>query len=404
VTTGSEGAATRVLRIGVIGLGRAFSLMLPTFTSDPRVRLVAAADPRPEARARFAADFGGATFQYGSSLCRDADVDVVYVASPHQLHAEHAVRAAEAGRHVLVEKPMAVSLGDARRMVDAAARAQVALIVGHSHSFDLPILHTRRLIASGRFGRVCMISAQQYTDYLYRPRRPEELVTAQGGGVLFSQAAHQVDIARLLAGGVATRVTARAGAWDRARATEGAYAAVLDFAHGAFASLVYNGYGRFDTDELCGDIGELGDARDPDRPGGARRQLAAIADAGAETARKMARNYGGAAFAASAAAPRWHEHFGMVVVSCEGADLRPLPTGVMIYGDERPTLDPLPRPVVPRVEVIDELYAAVAQGAAPQHDGAWGLATLEACLAMLQSARDGGSVSLAHQCPWRDRP
>jgi phthalate 4,5-cis-dihydrodiol dehydrogenase len=89
-------------------------------------------------------------------------------------------------------------------------------------------------------------------------------------------------------------------------------------------------------------------------------------------------------------------------VSCEGADLRPLPTGVMVYGDERPRLEPLPRPIVPRVEVIDELYAAVVHGIAPSHDGAWGLATLEVCLAMLESAREGRGVALAHQRPWRD--
>jgi phthalate 4,5-cis-dihydrodiol dehydrogenase len=390
-----------VLRIGVIGLGRAFTLMLPTFVADARVRLAAAADPRPEARARFAADFGGATFDDADAMCHDADVDVVYVASPHELHARHVVCAAQAGRHVLVEKPMAVTLAEAQRMVEAAARAQVALVVGHSHSFDLPILHTRRIVASGRHGRLRMVSAQQYTDYMYRPRRPEELDTAQGGGVLFSQAAHQVDIVRLLAGGVAQRVMAQTGAWDAARPTEGAYAALLEFAGGAFASLVYNGYGRFDSDELCGDIGELGDARDPARHGRARRQLAALG-AEKEAAAKMARNYGGATFGGVPETQRWHQHFGMVLVSCEGADLRPLPTGVMVYGDERPRLEPLPRPIVPRVEVIDELYAAVVHGIAPSHDGAWGLATLEVCLAMLESAREGRGVALAHQRPWRD--
>ena len=78
------------LRIGVIGLGRAFTLMLPTFIVDPRVRVVAAADPSPAARARFASDFGGPAHADVAALCADPGVDVVYIASPHQFHAEHA--------------------------------------------------------------------------------------------------------------------------------------------------------------------------------------------------------------------------------------------------------------------------------------------------------------------------
>ena len=86
-------------------------------------------------------------------------------------------------------------------MIAAARHAGVHLIVGHSHSFDAPILRTRALIASGEYGAVRMITALNYTDFLMRPRRPEELDTAQGGGAVFNQAAHQVDIVRLLGGG-----------------------------------------------------------------------------------------------------------------------------------------------------------------------------------------------------------
>jgi phthalate 4,5-cis-dihydrodiol dehydrogenase len=393
----------RVLRVGAIGLGRAFSLMLPTFRQDPRVRLVAAADPRPEARVRFAADFGGSTFADAEALCDHEGIDVVYVASPHPLHARHVELAAAAGRHVLVEKPMAVTLDEAERMVAATERAGVTLIVGHSHSFDAPILAARRLIAGGRYGSPRMLSAQNYTDFMYRPRRPEELVTAQGGGVVFSQGAHQVDIVRLLAGGRAATVSAHTGSWDASRPTEGAYAATLTFAEGAFASLIYSGYGRFDSDELCGDIGELGTPRDPTRYGRARRNLARLADAKAEAAAKAARNYGGDAFSEANTSAPWHQHFGMVVVSCEGADLRPLPTGVMVYASDRAWLEPLSPPSVPRAEVIDELHAAVVDGVPPSHDGRWGLATLEACVGLLESAATGNAVRLVRQCAWRER-
>ena len=146
-----------------------------------------------------------------------------------------------------------------------AKKGGVKTIVGHSRSFDAPVLRLRALIARGEFGAVRMINAINYADYVYRPRRPEELDTAQGGGAIFSQAAHQVDIVRLLGGGLVTGVRAATGAWDKTRPTEGAYAALLTFANGAFASLSYNGYGHFDSDEFQGWIGEMGLPKAPCR-------------------------------------------------------------------------------------------------------------------------------------------
>jgi len=84
-------------------------------------------------------------------------------------------------------------------------------------------------------------------------------------------------------------------------------------------------------------------------------------------------------------------------VSCEAADLRPTPTGVMIYQNGAARLDPLSSPSVPRAEVIDELYAAVVNGTPPLHSGAWAMTTLEVCLAILQSSRESRDITLAHQ-------
>ncbi|HVL73351.1 MAG TPA: Gfo/Idh/MocA family oxidoreductase [Beijerinckiaceae bacterium] len=383
------------VRLGVAGLGRAFVLMLPTLSRHPRVRLVAAADPRPEARERFVRDFSGRAYAEVAELCADPDIEAVYLATPHQFHAAHVSLAAAAGKHVLVEKPMAVTLDECVAMVEATRRAGVHLVVGHSHSFDAPYRRTRALIESGAFGAVRMIHALNCTDFLYRPRRPEELATAEGGGVVFSQAAHQVDIVRLLGGGRVASVRAATGAWDPARPTEGAYSALLTFADGAFASLTYSGYGRFDTDEFCGWIGEMGQRRDPDRYGAARSQLEGLSGTEAEIALKTARMYGGGA-EPPAGDPPLHNHFGFVLVSCDRADLRPLPDGVMIYADER-RLDPLPAPAVPRAEVVDEFADAVRLGRPPLHSGAWGLATMEVCLAILRSAADGREIATTRQ-------
>lgn len=363
------------LRIGVAGLGRAFSLMAPAFR-DPRVQLVAAADPRPEALEQFQKEYRGRAFPSVEAMCGDPGIDLVYVATPHELHAPHACAALSAGKSVLVEKPMALTLEDARRMIHAARHSGAQLVVGHSHSFDAPILHARKLIDSQSFGRLRMITGLYFTDFVYRPRRPGELAAA-----LQNQAAHHVDIARLLAGGRVRSVRAFTGDWDRARPANGAYSCLLGFDNGVCASLTYSGYAHFDSDELTGWIGELGQ----------RKQPSGFAK-GPPDEQKNARNYGGPQFKELERVA--HEHFGMLVVSCEKADLRPLPDGVMIYGDAERRLDALPPPRIPRVEVIDEIYAAVAEGKAPLHSGESALATLQVCLAMLDSARQGKEILL----------
>jgi phthalate 4,5-cis-dihydrodiol dehydrogenase len=376
------------LKIGVAGLGRAFAVTSPAFC-DPRVELVAAADPRREALEKFKKDYGARVRVYATveELCADPGIDVVYIATPHQFHAQQARLAAAKGKHLLVEKPMALSLDECRAMIDAAHKAGVQLVVGHSHSFDAPVLHTRNLIQNGTFGSVRMITALNFTDFLYRPRRPEELATEKGGGVLYNQAAHQVDIVRLLAGAPVRAVRAFTGNWDPARPTEGAYSCLLNFDNGAFATLVYSGYAHFDSDEFMGWIGEMGQKKDPGNYGATRKALK-----GDELSLKNARNYGGPE--CKEIQPAAHQHFGLVIASCDKADLRPLPNGVMIYGDSEQRLDPLPPPKVPRQEVIDELYGAVAEGRAPLHSGEWAMATLKVCLTMLQSSREGKEILL----------
>jgi phthalate 4,5-cis-dihydrodiol dehydrogenase len=390
----------RKLRLGVIGLGRAFSLMVPTLTQHAKLEIVAGTDVRADARERFAQEFRAKAHPSAEALSEDPNVEAIYISTPHEFHAAHAQLAAAHGKHVLVEKPMALSLAGCTAMIDAARAAGVVLIVGPSHSFDAPIRRTRELIVGGTIGKLRMLQALNYTDWLYRPRRPEEL-DPRAGGVLVNQASHQVDMVRLIAGGLAQTVRASVGAWDRARPAPAAYAAHVTFANGVFASLTYSGYGHFDSDEFTGWIGEGGEAKAQTRYGQARARLADLATAEQEASLKAAGNYGGADYngptAASATASRRHQHFGLLIASCEHADLRPTTDGVMIYDDKGVRLESLPPPEVPRAEVIEEFYAAVIDGRPPLHDGAWSRATMEVCLAMLESAQAGKEVFLEHQ-------
>jgi phthalate 4,5-cis-dihydrodiol dehydrogenase len=379
----------RTLKIGVIGLGRGFVLTASTFRNDPRCRVVAAADPRSEARERFTSEFGGNAYTSAEALCADPAVELVYVASPNQHHAEQAILAASAGKHVVVEKPMALERRQCVAMIGAAREAGVHLVVGPSHGFDAPVAKAADMIASGEYGRVRMVSALNYTDFLYRPRRPEELDTAQGGGVVFSQASHQVDVVRRLVGAPVKCVRAQVGAWDAGRPADGAYTAFLSFENGVAASLTYSGYGHFDSDEWMSWIGETGRPKDPGAYGWARRNLARSAS---EDALKSERAYGSSGV--PDARVEHHEHFGPVIVSCERADLRPVPEGVIVHTDEETCFHPLASPATPRAGLVDELWRAVVEGRAPLHSGEWGMTNLEVCLAILRSSAEAREIDL----------
>lgn len=388
--------------MGVIGLGRASTSMLPSLAAHPGVKVVAAADVRPDARQKFAREFQAQTFDRAEALCSSPDVDAVYIATPHQFHAEHVLLAAEHGKHALVEKPMALTLEDCDRMIAAAERTGVRLQVGPTHGSDPAVLEMHRIIESGEVGRVGMVLSFDYTNFLYRPRRPEELDTSLGGGIIFNQVPHQIDIVRLLAGGSVRSVRAVTGVWDKSRPTEGSHMTFLDFSNGAAATVVYSGYDQFDSDEMHFWIGEGGNNKAPEEGyGRARQALRAASSPAEEAAMKAATGYGGArqkrAGGTAEGGERHHPHFGVTLVSGEGGDLRASPDGVFVYGPEgrREVPVPLGRAVPDKGRVVDEFHAAIVEGAPLIHDGQWGKATLEVCLGILESARTRREVILS---------
>nr|WP_207791381.1 Gfo/Idh/MocA family oxidoreductase [Sphingosinicella soli] len=376
------------MRLGIVGLGRGAVLTAPALAAHPRIEIVAGCDPGADARAGFAAQMKARSYADLETLLCDPEIDAVYIASPHESHAAHTVAAARAGKHVLVEKPMAVTLANAARMAEAARAAGTVLMVGPSHGYDAPVALAADLIADGTAGAAHMIHAFAYTDFLYRPRRPAELLRAEGGGVVLSQGSHQVDVVRRLAGSRVKTVRAWVGDWDAARRADGAFTALLTFENGAAAGLVYSGYARYDSDARAGWAGELGM---PKTPGTQARTRAALA-AGNEGAAKTARGF--AAGAEAVRAP-YHERLGSVIACCANADLELTPEGVVVHGDAGPELRMAPLPPVRRYGVADAFARAVLDGERPLFDGAWGLETLAVLHALLKSAVEGRDISPA---------
>lgn len=378
------------IRLGAIGLGRAFALSAPAIHAHPNISLVAAAEPNAKNRSAFKAAFNGTSYTDVPELVRDPNIEAVYISTPHAMHMEHALAAINTGKHVLIEKPMTIALDHASQLIDAAQKTGVQLIVGPSHSFDGPVALSEHMIAEGKIGRVRMIHTFYATDFLYRPRTTAELSTDLGGGVAFSQAVHQIDLVRRLAGCSAETVMARTGgAWDSKRPTEGAYSMLIDFENNLFASLTYSGYAHFDGDRLIGDISETGVPK-PDYRGGARQRLATVND---ESVFKRSRGFTSLTDCPHA---ETHEHFGQTFVFGDHGDLRLTPDGVELSCDGVRSFHKAPFRTN-RAEVFDSLYAAIRERRPPIQDGAWGRSSLEICHALLASAKCGNTINLQFQ-------
>jgi phthalate 4,5-cis-dihydrodiol dehydrogenase len=142
----------------------------------------------------------------------------------------------------------------------------------------------------------------------------------------------------------------------------------------------------------------MGQRKNPNEVGQARRKRATVQTPQEEARLKAAGVYGGPGFRlperGQGVRQGGHPHFGAFIVSCEQADLRPMADGIWVYGNQVKEFRPLPAPAAPRLEVMDEMCAALWQGEPPLHDGRWAKATLEICLAMLNSEQQGTDIAL----------
>ena len=391
---------SEVLRLGIAGLGVASTQILPPIAKLPFIKISAAADTRSDALAKFRETYGGETYTNVEALCGSSGVDAVYIATPNSLHAEHAITAANRGKHIIVEKPMAMTLAECDAMNEAAEKNRVRLLCGHTHSFDPPIRKIREIVKSGELGKLRMINSWNFNEFMYRPRMRHEL--AMSRGVVLNQGPHHVDIVRLIGGGLVRSVRATTGIWDQARQWEGSYTCYLEFQDGTPATLVYSGYGFFDTAELFDWVGEGGQHRDPMTNLNVRKRLREAPTPEEEEALKQTMRFGGAhegEFSHVRRGERRQPFFGLTIVSCEKGDLRQTPDGLRVYGETEQREIPLSSGRRGREAEVEELYNAVVHDRPVFHDGRWGAATLEVCLAMLESAEQRKEIFLSRQAP-----
>lgn len=383
---------SKTLRLGIAGLGNAGQAVIRDMRGVSGVALVAVADVRNEALDAFHAKNPAAkTFDAVESMCVSGEVDAVWIATPNEFHAAHAVAAAANGKHVVCEKPMAVSLDECDRMIEAAAKNKTKLLM-HSKAGDPPVVKMREVVASGRLGRAIQINSWNYKGWLKNARLPSEVDTSKGGGVVYRQGAHQVDIVRAIAGGLVKSVRATTGKWHPRYDTEGNYTALMEFEDGTPATLVFNGYGGFDIGELTWGISESGyvsseySAKQSEAAG-----PVSASDKYSGPTRSEKRRREGA---------RKQPFFGLTLVSCEKGDIRQSPDGLYLYADNGREEIPCP-PFLDRAGDLLKLYEAATQNRPVFTDGKWGKATLEVVLAILQSSNERREIALAHQVACR---
>lgn len=143
------------VRVGVIGCGTISRFRhVPEYAANPNVELVAFCDPVISRAEAFAAEHGGKAYSSYEEMLKQEKLDAVSVCTPNALHAPVAIAVANAGVHVLVEKPMATSDEEAQAMIDAAEKNNVFLMIGHNQRLMPPHVKAKEILQSGVLGKV----------------------------------------------------------------------------------------------------------------------------------------------------------------------------------------------------------------------------------------------------------
>jgi myo-inositol 2-dehydrogenase/D-chiro-inositol 1-dehydrogenase len=183
----------------MIGVGKWGSLVAAEVGRIPGLRLAGVTDHSTE-RAHAAAErLGARAYETVEECLADPAVQAVLITVPNDLHAEAALAALWAGKHVYLEKPMALTVQDAEAVIAAAAERQVVLTVGHTMRYFEPIMEVKRLVAAGTLGRLLAATVSR-RDYLQRSAWLGQ--RRRVGGLLYQSACHEYDFLRWLCGEV----------------------------------------------------------------------------------------------------------------------------------------------------------------------------------------------------------
>ena len=243
-STLARAAPARRLGYAIVGLGRyGLDVIIPQFAHCDHSRLAAIVTGNPAKGRRVAAEHGlsgRSIYSYGDfDRIRDnSDVDIVYVCLPNSMHAEYVIRAARAGKHVMCEKPMAVSVAECEAMIAACKAAERKLMIGYRVHFEPFNLEAMRLARSGAAGKIRYVRSEH--GFVQRDPSAWRLKRAlSGGGSLMDMGIYSLQAARYMTGEEPVAVTARESTDrrdPRFKEVEDIIDWTLEFPSGAIAS------------------------------------------------------------------------------------------------------------------------------------------------------------------------
>ncbi len=248
------------LRFGVVGCGRVAPTHFDAIQAlGEKGSLVAVCDNDPNALARAVEKTGATGYASLREMLEQAELDIVSICTFSGLHAEHGIAAAKAGKHVVVEKPMDVSLKAAHRLIEACGENGVHLFPIFQNRFNTTVRLAKEAIEKGRLGKIYAVNGtmiwkrtQEYYDSAdWRGTQ------AMDGGAFMNQGIHFVDAMRYL-GGEITDVTSTLGTLDRDIGCEDIGSALFRFANGALGNIFCTTLGRYDQEGSLMILGEKG--------------------------------------------------------------------------------------------------------------------------------------------------
>jgi len=226
------------IRLGVLGAGIIAKTFMEAAPDVPGLDVAVICDIAEDAARALAEPHDIPTATDFRAVLADETIDAVYIALPHHLHEQATIAAAEAGKHILLEKPMANSLAQADRMLAAQKRAGVKLMIGFTHRFHSELQTAKRLIDAGELGQLTlaidvMTTGGVIPGWFWRQ-------SESGGGVLHVNGAHSFDRLRWLMGAEIVEVFAYAQTYDSRKTVEDSAVVALRFANGAMGMTVHN--------------------------------------------------------------------------------------------------------------------------------------------------------------------
>ena len=230
---------SRKIRYGIIGFGLfAERTIAPAIQASPNSMLVAIQKRSlPSAREKARGLPVPYAFSSAEELVSCPDVDAVFIASANATHCNETITAARAGKHVLVEKPMAMNTAEAQRMIEECERHQVKLMVGHVVRFSPAVLHLRDLIRSGNLGRPTMAKSEYIYDARMSKRSWLYDMRIAGGGPIFDIGVHCLDTLRLVLDDAVRSVQCQRSPLPTPSSTERSAVLALEFSKGTLGSI-----------------------------------------------------------------------------------------------------------------------------------------------------------------------